>query len=85
MVTWRELLTEAMAKNNESFSHVMDNTMTDEEMDVQFDGGFGCINGIPFTTWTTDFVYFPICYDGREWVGCVARNPNGEPTKHQGG
>lgn len=32
-----------------------------------------------------DYVYFPLCYDGSEWVGSVSRNPNGVSTMHLGG
>lgn len=28
-------------------------------------------------------VYFPLCYDGSEWVGRVTRNPDGKATDHQ--
>ena len=41
--------------------------------------------GKPFTIWTANTVYFPVVYDGAEWVGSVSRNPDGKPTDHQGG
>lgn len=50
-----------------------------------FDGGYGSPEGCPFTLWTVDFVYFPICYDGAEWVGSAPRNPRNEASGHQGG
>ena len=85
MATWRSLITYAMSKNGDSFDSVVSNTMTDGEMDVVFNSGYGCPEGIPFTLWTERYVYFPVVYDGREWVGCVARNPDGKATGHQGG
>jgi hypothetical protein len=59
--------------------------MTDEEMNKEFDSGYGGTKGVPFTVWTKNTVYFPICYDGAEWVGSVSRNPDGKSTEHQGG
>ena len=83
--SWREMVSYAMSSNKDSWENVEANTMSEAEMDVMFYSGFGGVDGIPFTVWTHDWVYFPMCYDGSEWVGSVARNPNGEPTGHQGG
>jgi hypothetical protein len=85
LATWRRLLTEAMAEHGETLSDVVANTMTDEQMDVKFDDGFGGTKGIPFTVWTGRRVYFPAEYDGSEWVASVSRNPDGEATDHIGG
>ena len=51
----------------------------------KFGNGFGAHEGIPFTMWTKKRVYFPVEYDGAEWVSSVSRNPDGEPTGHVGG
>jgi hypothetical protein len=85
MMTWKEGLEHTMKRNGETLSDIVSSTLTPEEMGRSFDGGYGGEEGLPFTVWTTDFVYFPVCYDGSEWVGSVARNPNGKPTPHQGG
>ena len=85
MSNWKKLLIETMQERGESLDDIESNTMTDEEMNKNFDSGFGGINGIAFTVWTARAVYFPICYDGAEWVGSVSRNPDGKPTYHQGG
>lgn len=83
--TWRKEIEQRMQENNEkTFLHFVC-TLTEEELDIEFDPGYGGTEGLPFTAWTEDFVYFPICYDGAEWCGSVSRNPNGEPTRHQGG
>jgi hypothetical protein len=79
------MLIDALDKNNETFDDIVSNTMTDEEMDVEFDYCYGLTHGISFTTWTGNNVYFPACYDGLEWVASVPRNPNGVPTDHIGG
>jgi len=85
MTTWRKLLVEEMELHGETLVDIESNTMSNEEMDKEFDNGYGGPEGIPFTIWTKNRVYFPICYDGAEWVGSVSRNPDGKPTDHLGG
>lgn len=85
LVTWRQLLAEAMLNNGENFpGDVISTTLTDYELDRKFDDGFGSSEGLPFTLWTKNFVYFPVTYDGSEFVGSVPRNPNGIATQHIG-
>jgi hypothetical protein len=60
-------------------------TLTAEELQVEFYGGYGGHNGKSFTAWTDARVYFPVVYDGAEWVGSAPRNPCDEATEHQGG
>jgi len=85
MDTWEKLLQEAMEERGEKLRDIKSNTLTDSEMKQEFHSGFGRTRGIPFTVWTEKTVYFPICYDGAEWVGSVSRHPDGNPTDHQGG
>jgi hypothetical protein len=85
MENWKELIEEAMAKRGETLADLEFNTLTDDEMVREFDSSYGCTEGVAFTAWTVKSVYFPICYDGAEWVGSVSRHPDGKPTKHQGG
>lgn len=59
-------------------------TLTDEELDTSFDAGFGWSQGKPFTAWGDKYVYFPVVYDGAEWVGSAPRHPNNEATDHLG-
>lgn len=84
MTTWKALLDAEFARVGESWPDVVANTMTSEEMNRQFDAGYGLPNGIPFTVWTENRVYFPHCYDGEETVASVARHPVGVPTPHIG-
>lgn len=44
-------------------------------LDMKFNPDFGCENGPMFRAWTANRVYFPVRYDGSEWVGSVPRNP----------
>jgi hypothetical protein len=85
MTNWKNLLEIAFEERGESWSDVESNTMVDAEMEKQFDNGYGGSEGCAFTVWTRASVYFPLVYDGAEWVGSVARNPDGKPTEHQGG
>ena len=85
MSNWKEMLNSALEENGESWSDVEANTMSENEMAKNFDSGYGATEGCPFTVWTKNTVYFPLSYDGSEWVGSVSRNPDGRPTAHQGG
>lgn len=83
--TWRKDITRELKENGETWSDVESHTLTDEELDTEFDSGYGGTEGVPFTLWTKSRVYFPLCYDGSEWTGSVSRHPDGKPTIHQGG
>jgi hypothetical protein len=68
-------------EKNQTFSGVTHDTW----LDFLFNSGYGGANGAFFTVWTENRVYFPVGYDGAEWVTSVPRNPNGEATRHVGG
>ena len=85
MTNWKELIQEEMKNHNETFEDVVECTLTEEGLQLSFNDGFGGSEGTPFTLWTTHRVYFPVVYDGAEWVGSVSRNPDGKPTSHLGG
>ena len=85
MTNWRELILIAMKEHGESLGDIISNTLSEQEMDVKFDCGYGDSEGQPFTAWTEKRVYFPAVYDGSEWVESVSRNPDGKPTQHVGG
>jgi len=93
MTTWRKLIAIAMESpkdpgwdrgSGETWANVVACTLTDDELDAEFCDGYGSTNGKPFTLWTANRVYFPIKYDGSEFVAHVARNPDGLPTEHWG-
>lgn len=85
--SWREDLVEALADNGETFDDIESATpaLDSPEMNTKFSHGYGGTNGCSFTVWTKARVYFPVCYDGAEWVDSVPRNPNGEASGHFGG
>ncbi len=80
MTTWKEQI-----KDTAGDDEIIACTLTEEELDRKFDNGYGGEEGAPFTAWSETRVYFPICYDGSEWVGSAPRNPCDEAKKHQGG
>lgn len=56
-----------------------------EALDVEFYAGFGGSEGPPILIWTEERVYFPVVYDGAEWMESAPRNPTTEPQRHVGG
>ena len=85
MITWRIQLDSAFKQHEESAADVVACTLSEQELDVEFDSGYGGSEGKPFTVWTEQRVYFPVVYDGAEWVASVSRNPDEKPTQHVGG
>lgn len=85
MATWQQLISEELTKRGEDWPSVVSSTLSDEQLNEEFHDGYGSSNGEAFTLWTSNRVYFPVVYDGREWVESVARNPDGVPTEHVGG
>lgn len=85
VTTWKEELTNELLNNNEKLKDIIHNTLTDEQMLEEFDDGFGGSEGDAFTAWSKNFVYFPVVYDGSEWVSSVSRNPCDVATEHIGG
>jgi len=84
MATWKEGLEDAFEETGDSLDDI-ETTLSDDEMTEEFYAGYGGPKGTPFTAWSDDYVYFPVQYDGSEWVGYVPRHPNGEATRHWGG
>lgn len=95
--TWDDIVSIAIGKHDplcwddqESESDVIDadtgevECYLDMELDRRFDNGFGETGCAPFTAWTEKHVYFPVSYDGSEWVSSVPRNPNGVACNHVG-
>lgn len=65
---------------------IMDCTLSETELDLEFDAGIGGQQwGKEFTAWSEKWVYFPVVYDGEEWAGRVRRNPCDEASLHHGG
>jgi hypothetical protein len=91
LVTWRQLITNALAAQGETWKDVEEVALgrdpwTNEpgSLDRGFDSDFGVAEGCPFTVWTHARVYVPVEYDGAEGVASVSRHPDGQPTPHLG-
>lgn len=82
--SYRQDLTQELAKNGETWADVESHTLTETQLDELFDHGYGGSYGAAFTLWTKNHVYFPAVYDGAEWIEFVPRHPNGRATKHVG-
>ncbi len=72
MANWREKITAAEAYTLDPF---IECTLSDAELDAEFDDGYGLSEGKSFWAWGERFVYFAVTYDGAESVGFVPRNP----------
>jgi hypothetical protein len=85
MVRWRDLIVYCMSEYNEKWEDVVSYVPDDGKwLDYLFDDTYGSIEGEPFTLWTKGRVYFPMVFDGSEWVASISRNPDGVITKHLG-
>jgi len=84
LTSWKKLIVEEMKSCGDTWDNFVGTTLT-TGMNKKFYAGHGKEEGEPFTLWTKDRVYFPVCYDGEESVGSVPRNPCDEVTFHIGG
>jgi hypothetical protein len=91
MTTWRKQLDHAR-----TWSEFGDPVQRDESpvvavapgesvLDIEFDDGYGGSNGKPVLIWTGQRVYFPVVYDGAEWLGSAPRDPVTWGQAHVGG
>lgn len=83
MATWRNLID--AEREDKGDGPLIAVAPADLDLDREFDDGFGGSRGEHFTAWTEARVYFPVVYDGAEWVGSVPRNPCDEASSHHGG
>lgn len=81
--SWRELIERERLDHGDG--PLIACTLSEEGLDRKFDRGYGAEEGEDFTAWSERRVYFPVCYDGAEWVGSAPRHPCDEATGHQGG
>jgi hypothetical protein len=81
---WYRMLKETMERDGEDFDKRIC-TLSEKNLRKEFDDGYGGSEGAPFTAWGEKWVYFPIVYDGSEWVGHAPRNPCDIAMSHQGG
>lgn len=84
VTTWRTELTTAMASQSDG-GPVLVFAPDESAFDVEFDPGYGGADGPPVLAWTASRVYFPVMYDGAEWMGSAPRNPTTKGQEHVGG
>lgn len=84
LTTWRESLAEEMESHRDP-GPVIAYAPNEGVFDVKFDSGYGGTDGQHVLAWTKLRVYFPVCYDGAEWMGSAPRNPQPQGQAHQGG
>ena len=85
MTTWKEKIQIEMDLYGESLSDIVSSTISEDEMNKEFNNSYGLIKSITFTVRTANRIYFPAGYDGAEWCVSVSRNQGGKPTAHIGG
>lgn len=102
MRNWKEIIIEVMKENGETWDDVIEANITkpvrswynedkiaempEASFEREFDSGYGGTRGDYFCVWSKGYVYFPLCYDGAEWVGSAPRQPSpGYTQEHLGG
>jgi hypothetical protein len=84
LTTWRKEL-EAAMKAEDDTTAIVAVAPSEAVLDVEFDGGYGGSRGDEVLVWTEARVYFPVVYDGAEWISSAPRNPQPEGQGHVGG
>jgi len=79
MTTWNELLA------NLDPGPIVAKAPNEAAFEVEFDAGYGSSEGPDVLAWTETRVYFPVVYDGAEWMESAPRNPQVEGQPHVGG
>ena len=76
--TWRKMLTDALSATKESLEDLTFEWcegVTDAQLDVIFNDGYGEAEGKPFWAWSENYVYVCCEYDGAETVDYVPLRP----------
>lgn len=83
VTTWRRELEGILAVHQETGAIIF--SQPESDWDQEFDPGYGGANGPSVLAWTESRVYFPVVYDGAEWIGSAPRDPRPEGQHHVGG
>lgn len=81
MTTWREQL-DAVRESDAIIARAPD---VDAVWDREFDDHYGGAEGEAVLAWSETRVYFPVTYDGSEWLDHAPRNPQPGGQYHVGG
>ena len=82
--TWRREFQQAAIEAEDS-SPVVAVAPPNIDLDRTFNDGYGGAEGEPVLIWTEQRVYFPVVYDGAEWMGSAPRDPVTCGQSHVGG
>jgi len=90
--SWNKMLAAELERRNDTFVSLcieIEGTPTfvplnHYQFSATFDTSYGRCKGCHFTAWGESHVYFPVTYDGAEWIGSVPRNPEPCATEHFG-
>ncbi len=81
-MNWHDELKKEFGKRGDDFKK-RKCTLTLKELKQEFEEDCNQTQGRPFTAWGKKYVYFPLEYDGAEWIGYAPRYPCDEICKHQ--
>ena len=85
MTSWRELFFDAFLATEDRWPDIVYCTLSEHELDIEFDSESDDVEGYPFTAWSREWVYFPAQYCGSEWVAYAPRQPiEHHATEHIG-
>ena len=75
--TWRKKITKEIEHRDDSWDNVIQSywepLKNPAALDLIFDSSYGTSQGVPFILLDSHlWVYFPVVYDGCDWVGSVA-------------
>lgn len=82
LTTWRTSLNALLSELGETLVAVAPDEPT---LDVEFYPGYGGSEGPPLLAWSENHVFFPVVYDGSEWIDSAPRNPVSKGQSHVGG
>lgn len=84
MTTWHREFESARTEAGDE-SPVVAVAPDEATLGVEFDAVSGVDEGKPVLVWAEKRVYFPVQYDGSEYLGSAPRNPQSEGQRHVGG
>ena len=86
--TWNKVLAELLAESERVGEPdvIIAKAPADEKVwDQEFSDGYGTSEGAPVLAWSEEWVYFPVVYDGAEWLERAPRHPRATGQDHVGG
>ena len=84
MTTWRKELEQAFIKTKDSWE-TLQITLSEEELNKEFEDGAGEQEGNSFYAWSDNWVYFVNSFDGMERVDYIPRNPTSQVKPYHHG